>query len=134
MFDFQKLTKSKKMAENQEKLCQDCGKPISGRRDKKFCDDQCRNNFYNRTISETSEEFKAINLILKKNRRILQDLIPADGKGKVSAKTLNEKGFNQTYITHTYTTQAGAVYRYCYEYGYLPLEGDYFLIVKREKR
>lgn len=122
------------MPEPSERACLDCGKPVSGRRDKKFCDDQCRNNYYNRAHGETSEEFKAINLILKKNRKILEDLLPPDGKAKVSSKTLTDKGFNHTYLTHTYTTQAGSVYRYCYEYGLLPLEGDYFLIVKRERK
>lgn len=122
------------MSQNPERICLDCGKPVSGRRDKKFCDDYCRNNYYNQRTSETSEEFKAINQILKKNRKILEDLLPPDGKGKVSGKLLAEKGFNQTYLTHTYTTQTGSVYRYCYEFGYLLLENDYFLIVKREKK
>lgn len=115
-----------------ERRCLECERPVSGRRDKKFCDDQCRNNYYNRTNADVSDEFKSINLILKKNRRILEELLPPEGKIKVSGKTLSDRGFNPTYITHTYTTQNGSVYRYCYEFGYLGLEGDFFLIVKRE--
>jgi len=122
------------MAEIGERTCLECGTTLKGRRDKKFCDDQCRNLFNNKLNSETSPEIRHINLILKKNRKILEDILPPDGKTKVSGKKLKDLGFNQTYLTHTYTTQAGSVYRYCYEFGYLPLEGDYFLIVKREKK
>jgi hypothetical protein len=122
------------MASETERKCLECGTPIHGRRDKKFCDDQCRNDHNNRLLSETSEEFKAINQILRKNRKILEELITPEGKTKIAGKVLAEKGFNFTYITHLYTTKTGSTYRYCYEYGYLPLEGDFFLIVKREKK
>ena len=118
----------------EERVCLECGPTVKGRRDKKFCDDQCRNVFNNRLNSDPSPDIKHVNLILKKNRKILEDLLPPDGKTKVSGKKLHALGFDQTYITHTYTTLAGSVYRYCYEFGYLPLEGDYFLIVKREKK
>lgn len=122
------------MPENQERFCLDCHKPISGRRDKKFCDDQCRNNYNNKQLGELPAEVKNINLILRKNRRILEELLPPEGMTKVPAKTLLTKGFDLTYHTHLYTTKAGSVYHYCYEFGYLPIEGDYYLIVKREKK
>jgi len=122
------------MPEIIERTCLECGTTLKGRRDKKFCDDQCRNAFNNKLNAEPSPEIRHINLILKKNRKILEDLLPPDGKTKVSGKRLRELGFDQTFITHTYTTQAGSVYRYCYEFGYLPLENDYFLVVKREKK
>jgi hypothetical protein len=44
---------------------------------------------------------------------------------------LLEKGFDFTYYTHTYKTQKGVVYFFCYEYGYLPLEKDFYFLVKR---
>lgn len=122
------------MAENEERICLDCGKPINGRRDKKFCDDQCRNNYNNKQHGELPQEVKTINLILRKNRKILEDLLPPEGMTKIPSKILISKGFDLTYHTHLYTTKAGSVYHYCYEYGYLFIEGDYVLIVKREKK
>lgn len=116
----------------EERVCLDCGKAINGRRDKKFCDDQCRNAYNNRIHQEVSPEMRSINGILKKNRRILEELLPPEGKTKVSAKKLAEAGYNHHYHTHLYKTQAGAVYTYVYEFGLLPLEGDLFLVVKRE--
>ncbi len=116
------------------KNCLYCGKEIVGRKDKKYCDDQCRNSYNNQMNSDASDFVRQINGILRKNRKILEDLLPPDGMTKVSVKTLLTSGFNFSHHTHLYTTRAGAVYTYCYEFGYLPLEGDFYLIVKRESK
>lgn len=75
-----------------------------------------------------------INNALGKNRRILENLFE---KGEEITKTnrakLQRLGFHFKYITHTYTNKKGNVYFFCYEYGYLPLEGDWFLVVKRKE-
>jgi len=44
-----------------------------------------------------------------------------------------EFGFNFNYFTNTYTNKKGVTYFYCYEYGYLPLENNFYLIVKRRE-
>jgi hypothetical protein len=75
-----------------------------------------------------------VNNILRRNRRIMEDLLPPEGKIKISGKILRDKGFDLNYITQVHTTQNGSVYRYCYEYGYLTLEGDFFLLVKKDKK
>ena len=71
-----------------------------------------------------------INNILRKNRRILDLVVSDDGKGKISKAKLHDKGFNFKYFTHTYTTQKGTIYKLCYDYGYLPIENDFFMVVK----
>ena len=77
------------------KTCASCGEIIKGRIDKKFCDDACRSNFNNRLNSDTSVLMKTINNVLRKNRRILESLIPIEeGKTKVTLKKLQEKGYN----------------------------------------
>lgn len=113
--------------------CTECGEEFQGRVDKRFCSDQCRNTYNNRNNSDSTNYVRNINNILKKNRRIIMDLNP-DGKARVHRNKLNELGFNFTYYTNVLKTQKGAVYYFCYEYGYLPLENDYFFLVKmREK-
>ncbi|MEJ6982165.1 hypothetical protein WG906_16970 [Pedobacter sp. P351] len=114
-----------------ERICLDCSEIIKGRADKKFCDDQCRSNYNNRLKVEKSDFEKEVNAVLRKNRSILQQLNP-DGKTKISREKLLSKGFSFHYITHIYQTQKGNTYRFCYEYGYLKLENDDFLLVKRE--
>jgi len=116
-----------------ERKCLDCGETIYGRVDKKFCSDQCRNNFNNRMNSDNTAMVRSVNSILKKNRRILADLLPSD-KITVHKDKLVNKGFNFNYITHIYTTQKGSAYRFVYEYGYLLLENDYYMLVIREQK
>lgn len=116
---------------DQKRTCLNCGKPIQGRIDKKFCDDSCRNTYNNQLNAADTNLIRNINHLLKKNRNILAMLIP---QGENLAKTNREKlireGFNFKYFTHTYTNQKGNVYCYCYDFGYLPLEGDWFLVVR----
>ena len=121
------------MIHSEEKYCLDCGELIKGRSDKKFCNDQCRNNYNNKQNSDTLAIVRNINSILKRNRKILEELIPAEGKTRITKSKLIEKGYILNYNTHTYTTQKGAVYHFCYEYGFLPLEGEWFMLVKREE-
>jgi hypothetical protein len=115
------------------KSCLDCGEPIVGRADKKFCSDQCRNNYNNRLNSDTSAMVRNVNNILRRNRRILSELIPTD-KVTVHKEKLSNMGFNFNYFTHLYTTQKGSVYRFVYEYGYLPLDNDFYMLVVRDKK
>ena len=114
------------------KTCASCGEIVKGRIDKKFCYDACRSIYNNRLNSDTTALMKTVNNVLRKNRRILESLIPKnEGKTKVSLKKLQEKGYNFIYQTHNYTTKAGANYVFCYEYGYLSLEGNMYMLVKR---
>lgn len=114
----------------EEKLCPECGKPIYGRQDKKFCSDSCRNAYNNKLNADTVNHVRNINNILRKNRRILETLNP-DGKATIPKKKLQEKGFDFNYFTSIYQTKAGDEYRFCYEHGYLTIEGDRVLLVKR---
>ncbi len=116
------------MTEN--RTCLDCNEIVRGRTDKKFCNDQCRNNYNNQRNTDTLL-VRSTNTILRKNRRILEELNPT-GKTKVSKKKLQTKGFNFDYITRVYQTQTNTTYRFCYEYGYLTLNNDEILLVRKE--
>src|SRR6188508_673346 len=107
---------------NDVKKCLACGRPIKGRIDKKFCDDNCRNNYNNQQKAKGSHStyVRNINNTLLKNRKILESILP---EGEETAKANKEKlqrlGFQFKYITHTYTTKTGKTYYYCYDHGYL---------------
>lgn len=121
-------------AEIKPKLCLNCNKPVKGRTDKKFCDDYCRNNYNNQLKSNTINIVRNINNALGKNRRILENMF---NEGEEMAKTtkskLLQKGFQFKYFTHTYTNKKGNVYFFCYDLGYLALEGDWYLLVKQKE-
>jgi len=118
------------------RLCLSCGKPLRGRIDKKFCDDYCRNNFNNRQKAREhhSSLVRKVNSSLLRNRKILESLLPeGEETSKATRDRLNLLGFQFKYLTHTYTTRNNKTYYYCYDHGYLPLDNDWFLIVRRKE-
>lgn len=122
------------VAEIKPRLCLNCNKPVKGRTDKKFCDDYCRNNYNNQLKSNTINLVRNINNALGKNRRILENLfIAGEEMAKTTRNKLLQKGFQFKYITHTYTNKKGNIYFFCYDIGYLPLESDWYLLVKRKE-
>ena len=122
------------LQEKETKTCLFCKKPVKGRSDKKFCDDYCRAAYNNDLKSASNNYIRNVNNALGKNRRILESLLP---EGEPTAKANQDKllqlGFQFKYHTHQYTAKNGNNYFYCYEYGYLPLENNWFLIVKRNE-
>lgn len=113
----------------QAKTCMECGEKLTGRVDKKFCSDQCRISYNNRLhAGEEVQYMKRVNIILRKNRKILTQLNPT-GKTRVPVSKLKEKGFDFGYFTNLYKTREGSVYHYCYDQGYLALQKDYYLLV-----
>ncbi|MEM6736856.1 MAG: hypothetical protein AAGC64_07915 [Bacteroidota bacterium] len=115
-----------------DKVCPECGNPVFGRVDKKFCSDACRNAYNNRANSSTTKLIRQINNTLVKNRRILMELNP-NGKKKTHRDRLLKKGFDFDFFTNSYTTKAGDTYHFCYEHGYLELDEGYVLLVERNE-
>jgi len=115
------------------KTCGACGKALHGRADKKFCNDYCRNAYNNSLKSASSAVVRNINNALLKNRRILESALGTEEMLKLPKAKLLQQGFQFTFITHTYTNKKGNTYFFCYEYGYLPLEHDWYLLVKRKE-
>jgi len=113
-----------------EKECLDCGTLLRGRADKKFCDDQCRSNHNNQIKAGFASAIRPVNAILRKNHSILTRLCIGN-KVRIKKDELLRNGFNPDYHTHLIQTQNGSTYFFCYEYGYLKLENEMFLIVKR---
>ena len=114
-----------------EKNCPECGTKIIGRADKKYCSDACRNSRNNSINKDSKNLVRTINNRLRKNYRILETLNTKD-KTKTTKEKLLRRGFSFEYFTSIYTTKAGTVYFYLYDQGYLPLDNDYYLLVKRE--
>lgn len=103
-----------------------------GRSDKKFCSDQCRNAFNNRNNSDINKVMRNINNVLRRNRRILHSLVPEE-KRKIARSHLLQQGFDFNYFTHEFPTKKGDVYRFCYEMGYLLLDEEQLLLVRRKE-
>ena len=96
------------MTTSESKKCIACGRPLKGRVDKKFCDDNCRNNYNNQQKAKGSHStyVRNINNTLLKNRKILESILP-DGEetAKANKDKLQRLGFQFRYMTHIYITK-----------------------------
>ena len=113
------------------KQCLECGEKIRGRIDKKFCTDYCRNSYNNKVNTESKNLIRNTNNRLRKNYKILSEL-NTTGKTKVTRTKLFDRGFDFNFFTSIYKTKTGSVYFYLYDQGYLGLDNDYFLLIKRK--
>ena len=113
------------------KSCLECGEKIVGREDKKFCSDGCRNSYNNKMNKDHTNLMRNINNRLRKNYRILTELNP-EGKTKTTRNKLLSKGFDFELMTSIYKTKTGNTYYFVYDYGYMELENEQYILVKKE--
>ncbi|AQS94432.1 MULTISPECIES: hypothetical protein [Polaribacter] len=116
----------------EKKECLECNELLKGRIDKKFCSDYCRNSYNNRINKDSKNLIRNINNRLRKNYKILSDL-NSTGKTKVSRTKLYDKGFDFQFFTSIYKTKTGNLYHYIYNEGYLALENETFLLIRKDK-
>jgi hypothetical protein len=110
-----------------EKKCLDCGSVLKGRTDKKFCSDQCRNNYNNRQNRDSNNFVRNVHGLLRKNRRILSDLY-SEGRINVHKDALFALGYNFSFFTHVIETSNGQKFHFCFEYGYSETGNDFLEI------
>ncbi len=121
----------------EDRKCLECSRTIYGRKDKKFCDDSCRNNYNNHQNRENTNIIRKVNRILKKNRQVLEEVSGLSGEKrthKTHREILLNKGFRFDLLTSIYTTKEGKKYYYVYNYGYMDLGNNFFLIVKKSPK
>ena len=109
----------------------ECNDKIVGREDKKFCSDGCRNSYNNKINKDSTNFMRNVNNKLRKNYRILSAL-NVEGKSKTSRAKLLSKGFDFDFFTNILNTKTGNTYYFIYDQGYLALENDYFMLVKKD--
>lgn len=111
--------------------CLYCGAVISGRLDKKFCDDNCRNNYHYKVKDRNADVLmiKMINETLLCNRDILKSLCVGQ-KTIVKKRQLDDKRFDYDLITCIYKTKVGTEYRVIYDYAYKLLNDDEVQLLK----
>ncbi len=115
-----------------KKECIECADLFSGRADAKFCSDHCRSNYHNKHNLGRSEFVRKVNMKLKKNWKILNELNP-DGKRNISKSDLTSLGFDFSYFTNTYVTKTGKEYRFCYDQGYIQTGSEWYTLVLKHE-
>lgn len=113
------------------KTCLECEEKIIGREDKKFCSDGCRNAYNNKINKDSNNYMRNINNKLRKNYRVLLS-INTDQKIKTTKAKLLSKGFDFDYFTNILQTKSGNTYYFLYDQGYMLVDHDYVVLVKKE--
>ncbi len=111
--------------------CIECGDSFKGRIDKKYCSDYCRNTYNNKVNKDAKNLIRNTNNRLRKNYKVLTQLNKT-GKTKVTRSKLISHNFDFNFFTQIYTTKTNNVYYYIYDQGYLELENEVYLLVKRD--
>lgn len=112
-------------AENNQ--CVECADPISGRSDKRFCGDACRNSYNNRRYAKDRSHIKEVAAKLLRNRRILRSLIKCSMM-RISENELIGIGFDPRY--HTHVESSG--WKWCYDVGYKSLDNGVFCLSEKD--
>jgi hypothetical protein len=71
-----------------------------------------------------------VNNQLRRNYRILSEL-NTEGKSKTTRTRLMAKGFDFDFFTNILETKTGKFYHFIYDQGYMPLNNDSFMLVKK---
>ena len=99
--------------------CLYCGKELTGRTDKKYCDLHCKSAYqYKRTKEQPERFYNKVDNQLRLNRRLLKEYNKA-GKAIVRSLVLLDLGFDPNFFTHFWKNGKGEVYLFVYEYGFL---------------
>lgn len=117
-------------------LCLHCQKPIlhKRRRDKRFCNDECKDDYHNALKYAEHQELKNIQAKLRHNRGILKKLLGDQPDRIVNRDTLLKMGFEFDYHTHHVISKfKGHEYIFCFNYGYWITEKKEYKIVKSFK-
>lgn len=113
-------------AKEKEKHCEECGKPLFGRTDKRFCNDTCRNTFNRekaaREAVKAHENLPEIFRAIKNNYEILQTYglhkLRKDEFRYTATKELLDQGFHFKFFTSQYIDSKGTRYNCCFELGW----------------
>ena len=113
------------------RTCEECGTELTGRSDKRFCSDYCRNTFHNRRHSKRNRSRSIVHSKLRKNQEILSALLRHRTKRVIPKEQLLQQGFDFNYLTEIKRFKDNKSYFYIYEFGYRILEMQKLLLVRK---
>lgn len=112
------------------RVCQCCKSPITGREDKRFCNDYCRIDYHNQRYKDTQAVVRNVNNQLNKNRKILNLLLTEERVRNVSRTLLNELGYNFNFLTQMIDSEQGPQFL-CYDLGLIMHDENEFEIIRK---
>lgn len=115
-----------------ENNCLECSARLKGRLDKKFCDDNCRSAYHNKSNRTDMKITREINAVLRRNRQILKELYEKSiaERVQIDKTLLLKKGFEFSFLTQVQYHQPNEINNYCYDFGYRELQEGKVEVIK----
>lgn len=106
---------------------------MNGRSDKKYCSDACKNGHHNELRNPKDDIVRDIDLILHRNRAILQMLMQNAKSSKITIDRLilEQAGFNFDKHTGIYRNSQQKTYYYLYDYAWMEFSLEKVMIVRK---
>ncbi|MBO4572024.1 MAG: hypothetical protein J5699_08875 [Bacteroidales bacterium] len=101
----------------EQRYCLECGEVFSGRSDKRFCSDSCRNSYHNSASRQSKAYSYRINSLLNRNHAILAEC-RRSGKTRLERSEMAEKMFSEKYCTACSRRFLGRPVYFCYDIPY----------------
>jgi len=115
-----------------ERKCLECGKPLHGRSDKKFCNTACKNAHNAKQRRATKDAVAETDAFLHRNREILVMLAGKAHKIMLDRPTLTRAGFRWEFMTGIYFNKEGKMYRLVYDYAWMDFSDQQVLLVRKK--
>jgi predicted nucleic acid-binding Zn ribbon protein len=112
---------------DEERHCMNCGKTLSGRPDKLFCSQRCKNEWHNRINGMEKRRRDRTFAILWKNYKILE-LMADSGMRETDMSSLSACGFNPDFITGFRKLRNGRADYFCFDIAYNKTEARLYNI------
>ncbi len=113
--------------------CKNCQHPLTGRTDKQFCNDYCRNNYHNARNQQDNNLTRNITAVIRRNRSKLKGLVNKQIT-TLNKADLDIADFNWNYHTHCQTNSKGLVTTYCFDFGFQILPNNKIKIIHHTKQ
>jgi len=98
------------------KNCTECGRSILGRIDKKYCNDQCRADFHNRSNSVNQKRLRNVNRTIWTNRMVLAEICGTKRRIIATMEDLMDRGFRPGWCTRVQENDHHVRVQHCYDY------------------
>ncbi|WP_146697687.1 hypothetical protein [Geofilum rhodophaeum] len=117
----------------QPSYCLFCETELKGRSDKQFCTPHCKSLYHNRKPNSDEAYIRGINQQIRKNRSALRTACPL-GKATVSKNFLKKLGMDFKYLTHSWKSNGGNLYYFCYDYGYMQVDDPNKVLIIQQQQ
>ena len=107
--------------------CLQCGLPLVGRADKKYCDDGCRNSYHNARMMDANRICRPYHRSLKQNYSLLFDHLQS-GQNVIHKDELMLHGFDPKMSTTFQLMEDGTLCYGVYDLEYFELKDRYIQI------